>query len=37
MFWVGCGLVDGELAVLAGDLSPHVTAAVGAYGGGVLA
>jgi hypothetical protein len=29
--------VDGELAVLIGELSPYVTAAVGAYGGAVLA
>jgi hypothetical protein len=31
------GLVDGELAVLIGEVSPYVTAAVGAYGGAVLA
>jgi hypothetical protein len=30
------GLVDGELAVLIGEVSPYVTAAVGAYGGAVL-
>jgi hypothetical protein len=40
-FWgvqgLGCGLVDGELAVLVGQVSPYVTAAVGAYGGAVLA
>jgi hypothetical protein len=29
--------VDGELAVLIGEVSPYVTAAVGAYGGAVLA
>jgi hypothetical protein len=31
------GLVDSELAVLIGEISPYVTAAVGAYGGAVLA
>ena len=30
-------LVDSELAVLAGQVSPYVTAAVAAYGGAVLA
>jgi hypothetical protein len=30
-------VVDGELAALAGEVSPYVTAAVGAYGGAVLA
>jgi hypothetical protein len=29
--------VDSELAVLIGEVSPYVTAAVGAYGGAVLA
>jgi hypothetical protein len=33
----GWGLMDGELAVLAGEVSPYLTAAVGAYGGAVLA
>jgi hypothetical protein len=31
------GLVDSELVSLAGEVSPYVTAAVGAYGGAVLA
>jgi hypothetical protein len=34
---LGCVLVDGELAVLVGQVSPYVTAAVGAYGSTVLA
>ena len=33
----GWGLVDSELAVLAGEVSPFVTAAVAAYGSSVLA
>jgi hypothetical protein len=31
------GLVDSELVSLAGEVSPYVTAAVGVYGGAVLA